>query len=336
MQFENESPFPALFTMGLDRSGHETVVVTVKGTFDLTPDPARSERQEPLILSDVFGPDPATDAPLFENDFAPFKPFCDVLCHGPAVTPGQRPALSLTVGLRVGGWSKVISVHGRRIWLKNGLGHRVSDARPFVRQPIGYDEAWGGTDPEPDDPTRAATCEENPVGLGYYPHRADLEGAALPVTAEAGQIVSDRSGPHRPMAFGPLGRGWLPRRRFAGTYDQAWLDHRMPFLPDDFDDRFHQSAPPDQQIPYPRGGEPVELVGFSVEGRIRSRLPHDRILVTFGRKAGPVTRKIANPDTVLILPESRRFCITWRSRFVTARDLHEIAGITVRREEVPP
>lgn len=41
-----------------------------------------------------------------------------------------------------------------------------------------------------------------------------------------------------------MGRSWQPRLRYAGTYDQHWMDERLPFLPEDFDLRYFQSAPP--------------------------------------------------------------------------------------------
>ena len=65
------------------------------------------------------------------------------------------------------------------------------------------------------------------------------------------------------MAYGPLGRGWPQRARYAGTYDQAWLDDHFPFLPPDFDDRYHQAAPPDQQMPHPAQALPVRLTNLT-------------------------------------------------------------------------
>ena len=53
-------------------------------------------------------------------------------------------------------------------------------------------------------------------------------------------------GAYRPMALGPVGRGWRPRLSYAGTYDQHWIDEVFPFLPADFDDRYYQAAPEDQ------------------------------------------------------------------------------------------
>jgi len=50
-------------------------------------------------------------------------------------------------------------------------------------------------------------------------------------------------------------RNWEPRYKLAGTYDQKWLDDVFPFLPADFDERYYQAAPEDQQVPWLKGGD---------------------------------------------------------------------------------
>ena len=61
--------------------------------------------------------------------------------------------------------------------------------------------------------------------------------------------------------FGPLAAHWQPRVQWGGTYGDKWAKDRQPLLPEDFDERFFQSAPEDQQAPtYLKGGEAVELV----------------------------------------------------------------------------
>ncbi len=49
------------------------------------------------------------------------------------------------------------------------------------------------------------------------------------------------------MAFGPIGRSWQQRIKWAGTYDDQWMRHQYPFLPNDFDEHYFQAAPEDQQ-----------------------------------------------------------------------------------------
>ena len=54
--------------------------------------------------------------------------------------------------------------------------------------------------------------------------------------------------------------------------------------------------------------------------------------MTFERKSGRVTQRIANLDTVLFLPETARMCLTWRTRITAERDLFEFArAIVVER-----
>lgn len=337
MLIENLSPWPANFTMAFAKSGHEQIVLATKATFELPQEPGGpclpAARPLPLIDSDVFGADPATDATIFENDFPAHKPRCDVLCHGAAHAPDGRPVTEIGVGIRLGAWSKKFTVHGPRIWLRGAAGFRPSDKRAFVSLPLSYDTAFGGTDTDPADPSRTATFETNPSGIGFYPHRADREGAPIAQTAEFGQDATDITGSYRPMALGPVGRHWLPRRRHAGTYDEAWTDHRMPFLPEDFNESYFQAAAEDQQIAYPGGGEPIELVNLSPRGRIKTRLPGLQIVVVFERKSGRITQRIANLDTIQFLPEDHRLTLTFRTRITAERDMFEFARAIVSVRE---
>jgi hypothetical protein len=70
-----------------------------------------------------------------------------------------------------------------------------------------------------------------------------------------------------------MGRGWPGRIEYGGTYDQAWIDDVFPFLPADFDERYFQMAPPDQQIDPPRAGTDMQLANLTPRGREQFRLP---------------------------------------------------------------
>ena len=119
--------------------------------------------------------------------------------------------------------------------------------------PISYDNAFGGTDDRMRDPAQVGPiCPIRSAAAGTSTSIRELViGAPVSNTEEIRDPVRDPGGKYRPMAFGPIGRGWPSRIRHAGTYDQDWIDNVFPFLPADFDTRYFQCAPEDQQVGAP-------------------------------------------------------------------------------------
>jgi hypothetical protein len=250
----------------------------------------------------------------WETDFAFRKPRCDVILNGSAHAPGGRPAERVRVGLKVGGWSKVIDVVGHREWRTRGPLIMATSAAPFVTMPITYDAAFGGVDRLDPDDTAPPSYRLNPVGRGWATTRnqSRIAGLPLPNTQAPDEEVRSPFGDYRPVAFGPWGRGWPGRVEYGGTYDQAWVDDVFPFLPADFDERYFQSAPPDQQIDPPRGGEEVVLVNLTPQGKETFRLPDARLPVTLFRGKDKHFDGLLQPDTVLVDADARRFSLVWR------------------------
>lgn len=333
MLIVNPTPYAAGWNVGYRPDGREVAVVAIKGSFVLSACGERGARladeQQPLREADQLGPDPASDAPVHENDFALFKPMCDVLLQGQAHAPDGRPVERLEAGLMVGACRKVLAVIGPREWRRGPLGVTAGKPQPFLSQAIGYDTAFGGTDVDPEDETRIEAYRANPSGTGFCRFPRNLAGMALPTTEEIGHPVTTPTGSYRPMAFGPLGRHWQPRADFAGTYDARWQAERMPFLPEDFDPRYYQAAPPDQQIPYPLGGEPIVLLHLGTRPRLEARLPRDTLHVRFVRRRGPVVELAARIDTVVIEPELDRLSLTWRASCPLDRDAFELQEMQI-------
>jgi len=272
MKLLNGTGMAAGFTLGLDKTGAEHVIVAVKGTFTLprsNEPPVLAEEQVPLVDADTFSGDPGRSATLAECDYALEKPHCDVLLNGAAHAPDGRVVEHIAVGLQVGGWRKAFTVWGNRVWRGAVIGYTPSEPVPFTSLPISYDNAFGGTDERMRNPTQVRSYLPNPVGRGWHHHIYPelVNGAPVCNTEEINQPVRDPGGKYHPMAFGAIGRGWPSRIRYAGTYDQHWQDNVFPFLPADFDTRYYQCAPPDQQIAYPRGGEKVLLINLTPDGR---------------------------------------------------------------------
>ncbi|TIT84828.1 MAG: DUF2169 domain-containing protein, partial [Mesorhizobium sp.] len=107
-------------------------------------------------------------------------------------------------------------------------------------------------------------------------------------------------------------RGWPGRIEYGGTYDQNWIDNVFPFLPQDFDERYYQMAPPDQQIDLPRGGEEVQLINLTPEGRVSFRLPITALPIALFKRREKAFEGNIQPDTILFDPENRRFSLVWR------------------------
>jgi hypothetical protein len=229
--------------------------------------------------------------------------------------------------------SKTIRVVGVRGWVKGVFGWNSTRPIPFAKMPISYGNAFGGRDAEHPDEKKHRWYLRNHAGLGYHANLdvALVEGRQLPNTEEPGKPVEKPDGAYRPMAFGPIGRSWEPRVKLAGTYDKNWLDNVCPFLPSDFKDEYNQAAPPDQQIPYPRGGEEVVLVNLTPEGRTTFRLPGTDMPVTVCPKGKDFVELRAVMDTLLIEPDHGRFTMTWRASHPLRRNIFEIADVFAGR-----
>ena len=334
MDLLNTTGMAAGYTMGMEPSGRELLMVAVKGTFDFPAQGGvaeRSEEQVPLIAADTFSGEPGLSAPLCEADYAPKKPHCDVILNGSAYAPDGKPVRELTVGLRVGDLQKVFRVVGDRVWRAAPIGFSPGEPIPFDVMPITYDRAFGGVDRLHPDEKKHDPYMQNPVGCGYH---AVLEpdlvnGTPVPNTEESGRPISDPKSAYRPMSFGPVGRGWAPRYQYAGTYDDDWLENCFPFLPPDFDDRYYQCAPEDQQLGNIVGGEEVKLYHLTPEGRTSFHLPTNEVPVVFFYKRGDDYKTLARTDTLCIEPDARRLTITWRAHIPLRRNMFEISQVLV-------
>ncbi len=325
------------YTMGMDPSGREHLLVVVKGTYSLPLDgnpPALLEEQIPPVEADVYTGDPGFSAPLYETDYALRKSRCDVILNGSAYAPVGERKTKVTVCLKVGSIKKTFNVVGDRAWESPHFSIGTSFALPFSVKLISYDKAYGGTDNYHPDQKKHSAYMLNPIGCGYHNQLSSklVDGMPLPNTEEINEPVTMPNQKHRPMGFGVIGRNWEPRYRYAGTYDQNWLDNVFPFLPSDFNDAYYQCAPPDQQIDFIKGGELVELLNLTPQGRTLFQLPRVDMPVVFFRKKGGREERQAVADTLVIEPDQNRFSITWRASLPLKKNMFEIPQVLVGKK----
>jgi hypothetical protein len=155
----------------------------------------------------------------------------------------------------------------------------------------------------------------NPIGVGYQNQRSSAPDV-LTARPNVTTVSSDRL---EPAGLGPIGRWWHPRARFAGTYDQRWLDSRWPLLPEDFDARYYQSAPPDQQSRSVRGGERVEIVNMTPAGYWQFALPRVNVPIHL-LYADRYERSHLTVDTIVFQPDAYRVVLTGRHAVPTVRN----------------
>jgi hypothetical protein len=336
MELINATRMVAGYTMGMEPSGRELLVVVVKGTFRIPKsgeDVRLHEEQLPLVMADTFTGEPGFSAPMHEVDFAPRKPRCDILLLGSAYAPEGRPAQRVPVGLRIGDWKKTFMVVGKRHWETGLAGVHVTAPESFTVQPFSYDVAFGGVDNHHEDASKHDAFMRNPIGRGFHKHlRSEwVDGSPLPNTEEINRPIDKPDGEYEPIAFGPIGRGWEQRIRYAGTYDQDWIDNTFPFLPADFNDAYYQAAPLDQQIAFPRGGEEVVLVNLTLGGRLSFKLPAIEVPVVFFRKKSERQETQAALDTIVIEPDKSVFSLTWRASLPLKKNMFEIPQVLAGR-----
>lgn len=325
LEIKNRTPFKAALVPHLDHEGRDSATLIVKGTFTCgSPrEPASlADEQRPIIRADAHYGEPGKSSILFEADTSPPKPGVDVIVVGHAYASGR--AGSADVELSFAGLEKRIRVFGDRHAVRAGASYRWSEPAPFDRMPIVYERAYGGQDDAHPDPKHHAFCEHNPIGVGFFAAetKKELEGARAPNLELAGAETSGPLDRSMPAGLGFLGRHWLPRRAYAGTYDEAWRKTRAPFLPADFDPRFYNSAPADQIARGPlRGDERISVTSVlpgaaTLSTALPSRTIHARASIKGAEIDCP-----AKLDTVVVDAETRTLVLTFRATIPCGREL---------------
>lgn len=322
-QLDNLTPFAAERGWVRDRDGAEVWLIAVKCTFDLNTDGSLevSAEQPPVLRVPEYNGKPGKSSIKYEADLVRTKTTTDVLVVGHAYAPRGRAVTEMQVGFRVGPVHKILRVTGDRWWGVRG----PTPPEPFVTMPLVYERAFGGVDARSSHPERDWDWR-NPVGTGFAVTRENASGRALPNIEYPDDTVSGWSDRPSPAGFGPVASHWQPRAGFAGTYDDNWMKNRQPLVPSDFDDRFFQCAPRDQQSPAPlRGGEPVVLHHLTPGGDLRFLLP--KIFLGFDTRFSDSTREVHTDrrlHTVILEPDYPRVSLVWQSAIRCHFKVHKL------------
>jgi hypothetical protein len=301
---DNQTPFAADRSWVRDRNGAEIWLVAVKGTFNINPDGtiAVADDQVKVQVASKCSGEAGKSSLLYESDLPRTKVTTDIIVNGHAYAPHGKPCESVDVSFRVGDLAKSIHVTGDRVWKGFLFFVWKSGRQPFVKMPLVYERAFGGTNAKSKKPKWDT---RNPVGTGFAKRRSHLIGQKVP-------NLCPKSGSH-PAGFGVIAGHWTPRVKLAGTCDEKWQESRAPLLPEDFDDRFYQCAPRDQQTAqFLKGGEEVQLNNLTPGGSLTFRLP--RVVLGFETDfGGEPERHRANLHTVILEPDVPRVLMVWHT-----------------------
>ncbi len=334
--------------LAMDARGQDFLVLVAKATWAIPQPGQRPKPVAPMAVcrADAFHGEPGLSGLRYGNDLARFKPRCDLVFDAHAHTPDGKPMRSWTCGWQVGALSKQALVHGPRTW-HSLLGMvQPSDSAAVTSVPLHFGMAFGGTRKFElgsqlvghalgmgQNQASFEALAANPDGLGWFgPKSASLCGgqAAHQVEDPRKRVTSPTSSTP-PHAFGPLAPHSLARRRYVGTYDEAWQRKVFPFLPEDFDEQHHQVAPDDQQMPYLQGHEPVVLENLLPNTpRLSFQLPTlAPLAVRVLRKDLSTEQVPMRADTLFFETEQRRFTVVRRAAVRIRRHPSEFSFVGI-------
>lgn len=330
LQLTNRTELPVKMFALPDPDGVDALHVVVQATFALTPDAPLADVQRPIALVDEMVGEGAAARPRTPSVVHPAKPYCEVLLDGEAVAPWGRAVTALDVGIAVASWRRVIRVVGDRVF--TGVASPwCTDPVPFERMPLTPERAFGGT-----FAPHGATDARNPAGVGYAPSDVrdlrPLRGLALPNLEDPAAWLQQPGDAPPPVIVSPVGASWAPRAARAGTYDDAWDQHRAPFLPTDFDARFTQSGADAMWLPARlQGGEPIVLHHLADAPVVEARVPTlgIRVVVTVRGEAREVP---ALAETLHLFPSEGLATLSLRATLRCGHRILQVSSVDVTRE----
>jgi uncharacterized protein YjbI with pentapeptide repeats len=243
------------------------------------------------------------------------KPRGEWMLAGSAYAEGG-PQKSWVPEVRLGQASKQLRVHGPRQW-NNG---QLSEPQPVSSVEMRWQAAWGG-----------ASVPENPLGCGV---RHDSDTITVPSIELPDHPWRNPDESSRPACTLPLDVWHPSRRAHQGTYGSDYLERYFPGMPADFERRFFNRAPEDQQIEHMwRGDESYVLRHWHpAHACIEHRLPGLRLALHVGFRGAPLQRVDTDLTTVWFFPEALMVVLVFNgwvpSRTLDGSDIDRvIAGV---------
>ncbi|KRB87934.1 hypothetical protein ASE26_29340 [Duganella sp. Root198D2] len=231
-----------------------------------------------------------------------------------------------------------------RIERSSGLTNRIPKKHRLK------DEQTANYPTPPGAPDAHDSSQQNPVGCGFSRNwyldatrtfemlAPRIEPPSKPFSADMFWNIAKGQSDLATAGMGFVGRGWLPRRQLVGTVEEKteWQEGEIPLLPKDFDFRYWNGAPDDQQCQHLFGGEQFRLTNLShpssnvaqldTDGnrQLAFALPQHSLFAMAATEAGEVAVWPLAIDTVIINMESEQVELVWRLAIVADGDFADV------------
>ena len=327
MQMRNFTPFEPLLFESEGHRGLPFSVAVLKGRFSIQVE-GRLDFLEPgkITFSDELLIDPKIkpSSVIRESNLAPLKMSTDIHFINPvAHSPNGIPAPRWDVEVTAGPIQKKLCVTGPRHWRAGPLGWVLSKPEFATTVEMVYENSLGGWWQRDG---KSVVCKENPVGKGFDHGRFSEEREKIdaPQIEDPAEPIEVLCQPTRPQGLGPIARGWEPRLKLAGTFDDRWLEERWPQIPDDYDFAHNNSAHPDLIAPcFFSGIEFFEIRGLSPRS-LQFRLPGLRVYFMLRYEDGEIAPIIPKLDTIEIDCNNLHCDLLWRTQVLHNRPVRVV------------
>ena len=318
----NQTPFVPLQFESIDKKLQRFGVVVVKGTFDIVNGQRLriSSEQAAPVLEDQYFDSPAASSLRFDSSLSPYKPATDVLIEATAWSPSGQPEKEWVSTIQAGDLMKSIRVTGPRKWVRTLLGRRLTESAPVDQVDVRYEKAFGGVSPA--DPLDRYVL--NPAGIGYAAGQYS-DDVTCPQLLPPDMSVPIFGREIKPMGLGPIAPSWHPRSSHAGSYDEAWIQTRSPYLPLDFSYEYYNAAAEGLKFPgFANGDEIFQLTNLSAERHLIFGLPGISLCTLLKLDDGRILPGPVNLDTIELIVEKKRAHLQWRGIFPIRLNVREV------------
>ncbi len=304
-----------------DQNGDEVWVVVGKRSWRFVGSIWDEQQASEIYDDPIYIGKAGLSAMKADHEFSVVKTNTDVLIFGKARSYAKKAVTYHECRLLIDGHiDKTIAVLGDRQWIEHGGSVTLSKPRPFIEKEIDYSCAIGGD-------------LRNRLGGGIADTKGELLQQKVPSVFYPTEDWSATPKNTRVAGFGPLPPFFGARQQYAGTFDDDWLENRKPLYPVDFDRRFYQSAPQDQQCKgFLSGGERLLISGFCHNDALTFRFPKEMYIAEaqFKNSNYRVDMQIS---TVFIDTESRTLSISYSATFPCQGEEHLLVSTKVYNKQ---